>query len=364
MPNLSRRAFAQLDGTAAAATALRAAPQLAVVKTVKNVRLSANENPYGPSPLAVQAMRDAFAQVPRYPDDAVDELIAANGKSHGVSERSVLLGDGSSEILKLSAMAFTDPKRALVLADPTFEALAIAAEVEGAPIKRVPLDASYAHDTAKMLEASRGAGLIYICNPNNPTATITPNATLRSFIAAVPAETTILVDEAYHHYATSPEYSSVVDLVAKQPNLIVSRTFSKIYALAGLRIGYCVAQEPMIRKVNAQQAWDTVNIMALVAARASLQDVPHVVENRKRNSDTKAFLKTEAERLGFTMLPSEANFVMLDLGREVKPVITAMRANGVAVGRVFPAMPHHLRVTVGTHEEMQRFVDELAKLRA
>ena len=148
MPNLSRRAFAQLVGTAAAATALRAAPQLAVVKTVKNVRLSANENPYGPSPLAVQAMRDAFAQVPRYPDDAVDELIAAIAKSHGVSERSVLLGDGSSEILKLSAMAFTDPKRALVLADPTFEALAIAAEVEGAPIKRVPLDASYAHDTA------------------------------------------------------------------------------------------------------------------------------------------------------------------------------------------------------------------------
>jgi histidinol-phosphate aminotransferase len=363
MPQLSRRAFAQLIGTAAAATTLPL-PLLARPALVPGiVRLSANENPYGPSPAALQAMRDAFPQVRLYPDEAVDELIAQIAKLHGVSERQVLLGDGSSEILKLAAMAFTDPKRALVMADPTFEALAIAARIGGADVKTVPLDASYAHDVNKMLAAAPGAGLIYVCNPNNPTATITPDKSLRSFLAAVPAETMILVDEAYHHYATSSDYASVMDVVAKQPNLVVSRTFSKIYGIAGLRVGYCVAQESTIKKISAQQSWDTVNIMALVAARASLGDQQHVADHRKRNSDTKAWLRSNVERLGFTMLPSEANFVMIDIRRDVKPVITAMGANGVQVGRLFPAMPHNLRVTVGTPAQMQRFVDELAKLK-
>jgi len=361
MAQISRRAFAGLLGTAAAATALQAKP---VAVALKNVRLSANENPYGPSPVALQAMRDAFPQIRLYPDEPVDELIASIAKLHGVTERQVLLGDGSSEILKLSAMAFTDPKRSLVMADPTFEALAIAANMMGAEVKKVPLDASYAHDTAKMLDVARGAGLVYICNPNNPTATITPDKSLRSFLGAVPAETTVLVDEAYHHYATSSDYATVMDLVSKYPNLIVSRTFSKIYGLAGLRCGYAVAQESTIKKLAGQQAWDSVNIMALAAARASLGDQIHVAEHRKRNSDTKAWLRDAMQRAGFQMLPSEANFVMIDLGRDVKPLITTMRADGVAVGRLFPAMPHHLRVTIGKPEEMQRFVEELTKLRA
>ena len=359
MAQISRRAFAELIGTAAMATTLRAAP---AAVALKKIRLSANENPYGPSPVALQAIRDSFPKIRLYPDEAVDELVASIAKLHGVSEGQVLLGDGSSEILKLSAMAFTDPKRALVMADPTFEALAIAANIMGAAVKKVALDATYAHDLPKMLDASRGAGLVYVCNPNNPTATITPDKSLRSFLSAVPAEASVLVDEAYHHYATSSDYSSVMDVVAKQPNLIVSRTFSKIYGLAGLRCGYCVAQETTIKKLSAQQAWDSVNILALTAARASLGDQIHVAEHRKRNSETKAWLRDNVQRAGFQMLPSEANFVMIDIGRDVKPVITSMRANGVAVGRLFPAMPHHLRVTIGKPEEMQRFVEELAKL--
>ncbi len=362
MALLSRRAFAQLAGTAAA---MAAVPRIVTARPVPgNVRLSANENPYGPSPSAFQAMRDAFSQVRLYPDEAVDELVASIATLHGVTERQVLLGDGSSEILKLSGMAFTGARRPLVVADPTFEALAIAARAQGAEVKKVPLDASYGHDVAKMLDVSRGAGLVYICNPNNPTATITPDKALRAFLASVPVETTVLVDEAYHHYATSSDYASVVDLVASRPNLIVSRTFSKIYGLAGLRCGYCVAQEGMIRKLNAQQAWDTVNIMALAAARASLGDRAHVIDHRKRNSDMRAWLRDHVQRLGFRMLPSEANFVMIDIGRDVKPVIASMRGSGVQVGRLFPAMPHNLRVTIGKPEEMQRFVDELGKLRA
>jgi len=203
---------------------------------------------------------------------------------------------------------------------------------------------------------------VYICNPNNPTATITPDKSLRSFLAAVPADTFVLVDEAYHHYATSPSYSSVMDLVAKHPNLIVTRTFSKIYALAGIRAGYAIAQETTIRRLAAQAAFDSMNVMALVAADASLRDQQHVADGKRRNTETKNWLRQNVEHLGYRMLPSEANFVMIDVKREVKPLIASMRANGVSVGRLFPAMPHHMRVTIGTPEEMQRFVQELAKV--
>jgi histidinol-phosphate aminotransferase len=360
MAVLSRRAFAQIVGGAAAAAALPL--QLAARPNASAfVRLSANENPYGPSAAALQAMRDAFPKACRYPDDEVDTLVDDIAKLHGVSPRQVLLGDGSSEILQLAAAAFSNPQRALVVAEPTFESIAQHARSAGAEVKRVPLDASFAHDLPKMLEASRGAGLIYVCNPNNPTATITPDKALRSFISAASPDTTILVDEAYYHYATSSDYGSVIDLVAKQPSLVVSRTFSKIYGMAGLRCGYCVAQEQTIRRLAAHQAWDTVNVMALVAAHASLGDERHVAEHRRRNSDTKAWLRQNVERLGYRMLPSEANFVMIEMKRDVKPLITAMRTRGVAVGRLFPAMPQNLRVTIGKPEEMQRFVEELAK---
>ncbi|HEY3054972.1 MAG TPA: aminotransferase class I/II-fold pyridoxal phosphate-dependent enzyme [Thermoanaerobaculia bacterium] len=361
MAALSRREFAHILGGAAAAAALPL-PLLARSPVLSSVRLSANENPYGPSAVALQAIRDSFPLICRYPDDEVDALIDEIAKLHGVSPKQVLLGDGSSEILQLAASAFSNAQRPLVVAEPTFESIAQHAQAGGAEVKRIPLDATYAHDLPKMLDASRGAGLVYVCNPNNPTATITPDKTLRSFIGAASPDTTILVDEAYYHYATSSEYGSVIDLAAKQPNLIASRTFSKIYGMAGLRCGYCVAQEQTIRRLATHQAWDTVNVMALVAARASLTDARHVPEYRRRNSDTKSWLRQNVERLGYRMLPSEANFVMIDMKQDVKPLITAMRGRGVRVGRLFPAMPRHMRVTIGRPEEMQRFVEELAKV--
>jgi histidinol-phosphate aminotransferase len=358
MPTLSRREFAQLLGGAAAIAAfpVQAAPQKAAI------RLNANENPYGPSPAALQAMRDAFPESSRYPDAEIESLTEDVAKLHAVDENQVLLGAGSSEILKLAVAAFAGAQRPVVMADPTFESVGQHARANGIEVRRVPLDASFAHDTTKMLEAVHGAGLIYVCNPNNPTATITPDKKLREFLAAVPADTVVLVDEAYHHYVTSTEYSSVMDLIAKHPNLIVCRTFSKVYGMAGLRCGYSVAQHGLIAKLQAQKAFDSVSLMALVAARASLRDAQHVVEHRRRNSDTRSWLRQNVERLGYRMLPSEANFVMIDVGKDVKPLILSMRADGVRVGRLFPAMPHHLRVTIGTPDEMQRFVDELKRV--
>lgn len=362
---VSRREFAQLVALGAGAAALgrttfaKAAP----VAPRRLIRLSANENPYGPSPAAVDAMRAALAAAPRYPDDEVDALIAAIAKLHAVSDDQIVLGDGSSEILKLAAAAFTGNERKLVMADPTFEAAGHYARAAGAQTVRVPLDAAYAHDLAKMA-AVQGAGLIYVCNPNNPTASITPKETVRTFLANVPPSTAVLVDEAYHHYVESPHYESVVPLIATHPNLIVARTFSKIYAMAGIRAGYAVAQRETASRLRMQQAWDSMNVIALIGARASLGDAKHVVDGRRRNTETRNHTVASLNRLGYDVIPSAANFIMIDTRKPVKPIITAMRSQGVRVGRLFPAMPQHLRVTIGTPQEMQRFLDVFASVRA
>jgi histidinol-phosphate aminotransferase len=250
----------------------------------------------------------------------------------------------------------------LVEAEPTFEALSRHVRLAGGDVTRVPLTRGFEHDLPRMLDAARRADLVYVCNPNNPTATLTPAASLREFVTAVPAQTSILVDEAYHHYVTSPAYSTLMDLVPRHPNLIVARTFSKIFGMAGLRCGYAVSGAETIRRMGAHQGWDSVSALTLAAARASLADARHVGEHRDRNLRTRSFVRTEVERMGRAVLPSEANFVMIDLGRDVTPVIASLRDRGIHVGRRFPALPQHLRVTIGTAEEMRRFVEEFARV--
>lgn len=363
MTSLTRRTFTHLLGGAAASAALPL-PLLATAqpRTLETIRLSANENPYGPPQSAIAAMREAFPLASRYPDDEAEALAKDIAAMHGVPVERVLLGNGSGEILKLVAAAFVDSRRKLVVAEPTFEAVIGYARTAGGEVVRVPLNDRHAHDLPKMLEAAKDSGLVYVCNPNNPTATVTPAATLKSFIAAVPRETRVLVDEAYHHYADGSDYESVMPLVAAHPNLVVARTFSKIYGMAGLRCGYCLANEQTIAKLQSHQPWDSVNVMALVAARAALGDTRHVVDGRKLNSATREWLREQVERIGFAVLPSAANFVMIDTRRDVRPVITALRERGVRVGRLFPAMPQHLRVTIGKPEEMRRFVTAFAAI--
>src|SRR6266487_1750192 len=250
--SVSRRKFAQLLGAGAAATLVR--PRLSFAKPTQPnttsstaggtvVRLSANENPYGPSPKGLQAITDSFGIACRYPDEHNNVLIEKLAKLNGINHDQILLGDGSGEILKLCAETFTGKTRGtLAAADPTFEPILQQAGLNGAEVIKVPLTASFAHDLPKMLAAAK-RGLIYVCNPNNPTASITPTNELSEFIGKTLRETMILVDEAYFHYADSPDYESVIPLVKDHPNLIVSRTFSKVYGMAGLRCGYCVAQK-------------------------------------------------------------------------------------------------------------------------
>jgi histidinol-phosphate aminotransferase len=361
---ISRRGFAKILGTSAAYAALSpslsvSAPALRLVSSTSKaavVRLSSNENPYGPSPMALKAMTDAFNLAWRYPDEHEQFLVDALAKMHGVSADQILLGDGSGEILKVAAEAFTATGKKLVVGNPTFEAILAFARTAQAEVVKIDLTPDYAHDLSKMLAATNDAGLVYICNPNNPTASITPRDQIRAFLSKAPSQTTVLIDEAYHHYVESNDYESVIPLVKQYPNLIVARTFSKIYGMAGLRCGYCIARPELIQRMRSQQTWDSVNIMALVAALASLQDTEQVEQGRRRNSEVKRFVYSELDRFGFKWIPSHANFLMIDLRREVRPMIVAMRERNVQVGRVFPALPNFMRVTIGTRPQMETFV--------
>src|SRR2546430_7540972 len=367
--SVSRRKFAQLLGISAAAVVVR--PSLSFAKqpehatgTAGIVRLSANENPYGPSPKAHRAMQNSFEACCRYPDEANDVLIETLAKLNGVSRDQIVLGDGSSEILKLSAEACTGPTQGkLIAADPTFEAILEYSKANGGEVVKIPLTKSFAHDLPKM-SATAKRGLIYICNPNNPTASITPKNELREFIANTPRETMILVDEAYFHYADSLDYESVIPTVKDHPNLIVARTFSKIYGMAGLRCGYCVAQPETIKRMHGFQMFDSVNVMALAAASASLDDETQVTNGRKMNSEARIWTLSELEKLGHKSIPSQANFIMFDCKKPVVPIIKAMKDKNVAVGRLFPAYPNHMRLTIGKQSEMDSFVSAFTQAMA
>ena len=369
--SISRRKFAQLLGAGAAAALVRPTGSLAKQpdhipgpSAVGVVRLSANENPYGPSPRAFKAINGALSIACRYPDEHNNALIDKLAQINGVNRDQILLGDGSSEILKLCAETFTGKERGkLVAADPTFEAILNNATANGAEVVKVPLTSSFSHDLPKMMIAAN-KGLIYVCNPNNPTASIVPKSELREFIVKAPGQTTILVDEAYCHYADSPAYESMIALVKDHPNLIVARTFSKIYGMAGLRCGYCVAQKETIDRIRPHQMWDSVNIAALVAAIASLDDAHQVANGQLLNSEVKAFVTGELGAMGYESIPSQANFIMIDCKRPVVPLIQAMKQQNVHVGRLFPALPNHMRVTIGKKPEMESFLNAFTQVSA
>ncbi len=340
--SISRRHFAHLLGVGAAAAIIR--PRFTVA--------------------AHEAMKNAHGVCNRYPDEANDLLIDKIAKMNNVNREQIVLGDGSSEILKLCAETFTGATEGkLVAADPTFESILEYSKACGGDVVKVPLTSNYAHDLERMGAAAQ-KGLIYICNPNNPTASITPKNDLRDFIAKTPPETMILMDEAYFHYADSSDYESVIPLVKDHPNLIVARTFSKIYGMAGLRCGYCVAQPDTIKRMHGFQMFDSVNVMALVAASASLDDVDQVNNGRKMSNDARTFTLTELDKLGYKSIPSQANFIMFDCKKPVVPIIKAMKDKNVAVGRLFPAYPNHMRLTIGKQSEMEAFVNAFRQVMA
>jgi histidinol-phosphate aminotransferase len=327
------------------------------------IDLSSNENPYGPSPQALEAMTRCQSVACRYPDDVERRVVEAIAKLHGIAPERVVLGCGSSEILRLCDAAFLGPGRKVLAAEPTFEAVLQYAKVTRAEAVQLPLDAAFRHDLGAMAAAcDASTGLVYVCNPNNPTGTIVSGKELEAFVARVPPSAVVLVDEAYHHFVEDPGYRSMAELVDRYPNLVVARTFSKIYGMAGMRLGYGISSLANAEALRAQAAWGNTNIAVLEAALASLEDKDLVARQRERLNGTRRSLCRALEKDGRRYIPSEANFMMIDVGGDVKPLIPAFEARGVKVGRRFAAMPGWLRITIGKPDETEAFLAALREL--
>ena len=369
MPAISRRQFAGALGAGVSALALPVRSLAAPPPTARGprfagpVRLDSNENPYGPSPRARDAMTQSEAVASRYPDSAEDAVAAALAAAHGVAAEQVVLGCGSGEVLKMADGAFLAPGRTLVVAEPTFEAVLGYAQVTQAEPVKVPLTGDHRHDLPAMAAACDArTGLVYVCNPNNPTGTIVTGGELGAFLERVPATATVLVDEAYHHFVEDASYRSAFEHLARHPNLVVVRTFSKIYGLAGMRLGYAVATPANAAALRSQKIWSNANAGVLAAVLASLEDAAHVADQRQRLNGSKRWLYAELSKDGRRAIPSEANFVMIHLGTDVAPVIEGFKARGIGVGRRFAALPEWLRISIGTPEEMQAFMAGLREL--
>jgi histidinol-phosphate aminotransferase len=323
------------------------------------VKIDSNENPYGPSEKALQAMQANFSQSGRYAHNT-GELYRALINHHQIQSGMLDIGFGSSEILKMATEAFLGPGKNVVVAQPSYEAMPRYGAVYGAGAVRVPLDGQYRHDLKKMRAAvNEKTGLVYICNPNNPTATIVSADALKSFVDSMPPGIPVLVDEAYHHYVDDPAYASAIPLVKQGKPVIVTRTFSKIYGMAGLRLGYAIARDDLIAKMSSYKIWLNTNVLTVAAALASLDDQEFVERNRKVNAHTRKYVEQEVKQMGLATIPSQANFLMVDLKRDMSTVGNTLRSRNVYTGRPFYPLTNHLRVTIGTAVEMKRFVEEL-----
>jgi len=365
---LSRRSFFETAfktaglGAAAAATASFPTDLLGWMEPPRApqpggpVLLNSNENAYGPFP-SVMALPNPFQGVNRYPDhhsDVISEKLAA---IHKVDIGCVLTGCGSTEILRIAANAFTGPGRKLVTPTPTFEASWSYSEAVQAEVVKVPLAANFAHDLGAMLKAAgTDTGLVYICNPNNPTGNLTPRADIEDFIRKLPKNTRVLIDEAYHDFVPAgPDYASFLDRPMEDSRIIVARTFSKIYGLAGMRLGYGIAAKDMAAEMRKHRLQDSLNIFVMRCALTSLNDAAgHKMAVQRNATDRDEFMRQASTRK-LKAIPSSANFVMLNSGQPIRGLIDHFRKNSVAIGRPFPPLDTYARISLGTPPQMQEF---------
>lgn len=318
-----------------------------------SVVINSNENPLGPSQSAREAIIGIIANGGRYSDWLTDDLIAIFAGQEGLSADQVTAYPGSSEPLHYSVMAFTSAGKSYVTADPGYEAGMRAADEIGARVVKVPLAKDFSHDVKAMLAAAPDAGLFYICTPNNPTGTLTSHSDIEYIVEYKPKGSVVLVDEAYIHFADGA--TSAIDLVKAGKDVVVLRTFSKIYGMAGLRCGFAIGRPDLVKKLHAFQGWNAMPITAVVAAQASLKDAALVPERKRINAAARENVFEWLRRNGYSFIPSQSNCFMLDTRRDGKQVLAALRQQNVYVGRIWPVLPTYVRVTVGTQAEMDAF---------
>jgi histidinol-phosphate aminotransferase len=357
----SRRSFLQVSSLAASAAGLRVVtePMLAyaanrtrsMAQNKDSVMINSNENPLGPCAKARQAVVDLAPQGGRYLDHLTEELQTTFCQQQGLKPDQLLIYAGSTEPLHYSVLSFTSPTRSYVTADPGFEAGLFMSTRTQARVVKVPLTKSYAHDVKAMLAAGQDAGLFYVCNPNNPTGTLTSLSDIAYLVENKPKGSVVLVDEAYLHFSDA---ESAIDLVKANKDVIVLRTFSKIYGLAGLRCGVAIAKPELLEKLD-YFGGNFMPITGAAAATASLKDDQLIPERKRVNAEIRQATFDWLDRNGYSYIPSQANFFMLDVKKPAKGVIDAMAKQNVFIGRVWPAMPTYSRITVGTRPEMEKF---------
>src|SRR5580693_7899539 len=366
----SRRSFLQVSAAAAAVAVgyrIVTEPMLANADSLRDPRaypkdavlINANENPLGPCGVACGAINDVASQGGRYSDWMTGDLIKTFAAAEGLKPEYIRAFPGSSGPLHYSVLAFTSPAKSYVTADPGYEAGTHAAKVSGARVVKVPLTKTYSHDVKAMLAAAPDAGLFYICTPNNPTGTLTSHADIELLLANKPKGSILLVDEAYIHFSDA---TTALDLVKADKDVIVLRTFSKIYGMAGLRCGFAIARPDLLEKMSAFSGWSAMPITAVAAATASLKDSQLVPERRKINTSIREATFEWLSKNGYSFVPSQSNCFMLDAKRPAKDVIAAMAAQNVFIGRPWPVWPTHVRITVGTQSEMERFQEAFQRV--
>jgi len=321
------------------------------------IRLDSNENAYGPSAKVAEAIRSATNMVNRYPFRKYDGITEQIASLHQVEPKQILFACGSTEILRLAACAFLGNGRQLVQPVPTFEAIEDYAKAVGSDVISVPLDASFAHDLDGMLARVRSStGLTYICNPNNPTGTITPRKAIESFIGKLPLTTTVVIDEAYHHYAVKSEmYASFIDQPLTDDRVIVTRTFSKVYGLAGLRLGYAVASPKMIERLKNFITQDSLNAVMAEIVGIAINDVEGIGDFVKRNMDDRQEFVNSGQIRMLMPISSQTNFVLMNTQHPATEVIEHFRKHNILIGRRFPLLDTYIRVSLGTPEQMRTF---------
>jgi histidinol-phosphate aminotransferase len=384
---LTRRSFVQTAGFGAAAFVAARGRENAIwgafEPTLEAVEpnvicLSSNENPTGPGKTVLDAIKNAFgpsgARPGRY-DGSAQGLIEAIAKKQGVKPENVVLGCGSTQILRSCTHLFTAKDKALVGTIPTYEECAGYAEMMGHPIRAVSLDSNFKIDLEKFADAAKGAGLVFYCNPNNPTATYVGAKATREFLAKVAKDspdTYVLVDEAYYDYVTDPDHDTHIPVALDNPHVIVARTFSKAYGMAGLRMGYAVGHADTIKKMrewDAGSGTSSLNVLAMQAGIAAInQDASFTTNERARNKDVRDFTMKWFSDRGMKPTDSQANFMFVNIGRPAKEFRDAARAKGVLVARDFPPFEKtHCRISFGTMDEMKKAVavfDQILKKKA
>ncbi|RRA48134.1 pyridoxal phosphate-dependent aminotransferase [Acidipila sp. EB88] len=366
---ISRRNFLRTAaaGTAAVATlpllseahlamAQRRTPRKA--DPAGSVRIDANENPLGPCAAACTSISGLIPEGGRYDSDLTGKLAEIFAAQEGLKPEYVSVYAGSSEPLHYSVLAFTSASRAYVTGDPGYEAGMLAAALNGAEVKKVPLTPTHAHDAKAMLAAAPMGGVFYICNPNNPTGTTTPREQIEYALANKPAGSILLIDEAYIHFSDA---ASAIDLVKADKDVIVLRTFSKLYGMAGIRCGLAIGRPDLLAKI-AYYGMNPMPIMAVAAATASLRDPGIIAQRKAINAQIRTQTFEWLTANNYKFIPSESNCFMIDTGRPGHAVMSAMASENVYIGRVWPIMPTSVRITVGTAGDMAQFQTAFKKV--